>query len=214
MVIKKLGHSSFRIRGAGASVVCDPFDGKMVGLKFPRTTADIVTVSHQHADHNATAAVGGDPFVVDGPGEYEVKGVRIHGIATYHDDKQGEERGGNVIYLLHVDDVAVMHCGDLGHKLLDEHLELLEEVDILFIPVGGVYTIDAKTAAQVVSQIEPKIVIPMHYNCQGLNQETFGQLSDVEVFLKEMGNGEVRHQEKLVVSKQQIPEETEVIVLK
>ena len=119
MVIKYLGHSSFRIRGAEGSVITDPFDEEMTGIDFPRTYSDIVTVSHQHKDHNQTDNVGKDPFIIDGPGEYEVKGIRIHGLSSFHDDKQGEERGKNVMYLFHIDDVSLLHCGDLGHKLTE-----------------------------------------------------------------------------------------------
>jgi L-ascorbate metabolism protein UlaG (beta-lactamase superfamily) len=186
----------------------------MLGIKFPRTNADIVTVSHQHKDHNAIDNIGSGAFLIDGPGEYEVKGVRIQGISTYHDNQQGKERGKNVLYLLHIDEIFILHCGDLGHKLFDEHIDLLEEVDILLVPVGGVYTIDSKTAVEVVAQIGPRIVIPMHYNEPRLNQETFGKLSGVEAFLKEMGKEGVNGQDKLTILKNQLPDEMEIVVLK
>lgn len=214
MVIKHLGHSSFRIRGSSGTVITDPFSEKSVGFRFPSTSSDIVTVSHQHEDHNCVNSVEGQPFVIDGPGEYEVKGIRIHGISTFHDNQRGVQRGKNVMYFFHIDGVSLLHCGDLGHALTEEHVDIVEEVDILFVPVGGVYTIDAKTAAEIVSRLGPRVTVPMHYNEKRLNQEVFGKLLRIEDFLSEMGQEDVKSQEKLVISKSKLPEETEVVVLK
>lgn len=214
MVVKHLGHSSFRIRGSSGTVITDPFGEEAVGFKFPRTTADIVTVSHQHGDHNSVEKVGGEPFVIDGPGEYEVRGIRIHGIQSFHDREKGAQRGKNVMYFIHLDGVSLLHCGDLGHVLTEEYVDILEEVDILFIPVGGVYTIDAKTAAEITTKLDPRIVIPMHYNEKRLKQEVFAKLQKVDDFLSEVGQEEVKSRDKLVISKSKLPEETEVVVLK
>lgn len=213
MDIVYLGHSSFKLRGKQASVVTDPF-GPMVGLPYPKhTTADIVTVSHDHEDHNAAGIVEGNPFVVRGPGEYEVKGVGIVGVGVYHDDTGGSERGKNTIYRIELDGISVVHLGDLGHELSSAQVDSLDGVDILLIPVGGFYTIDAASAAKVVGEIEPRIVIPMHYLTAGLDQKAFGSLAVVEAFLKEMGKADVVPQPKLTISKDKMPEEMQVVVL-
>lgn len=212
MEITRLGHSSFKIRGKQATVITDPFDPKMLGIKFPKVEARIVTVSHNHNDHNNTGVIEGNPFIITGPGEYEIADVFIRGIPTHHDNKYGEERGKNTIYKIEIDGVRLAHLGDLGHKLSDEQLDQLGDVDVLMIPVGGVYTIDAKKASEVVAQIEPHIVIPMHYNEDRLDREAFGKLSSVEEFFKEMGKS-VNTAPKLLISKDKIPVELEVIAL-
>ncbi len=213
MEIYPLGLSSFRIKGKTGTVVTDPFDPMMVGLKFPKIDgADILTVSHDHADHNHTDGVGGEPFVIKGPGEYEVKGITIVGIASYHDGSSGAERGKNTIYRMSVDNVNICHLGDLGHKLTDEQVDLIGDIDILFVPVGGFYTIDPKTAAAVVAQVEPYIVVPMHYKRAGMS-EAFNKLDGVEKFLSEMGAEQVAPTNKLTVSKEKLPENTTVVVL-
>lgn len=213
MDIYPLGHSSFRIKGKVATVVTDPFSPTMVGLKFPKVeAADMVTVSHDHEDHNNTALVGGTPFIVTGPGEYEVAGVTVLGYPTFHDDKKGEERGRNTIYKMTVDGIRIVHLGDLGHKLPEEIVDKLGDVDILFVPVGGHYTIDAAGAAEVVSQIEPLVVIPMHYKREGMAKE-FNEVEGVEKFLKLMGAEGVERINKYSVSRDRLPENTTVVVL-
>lgn len=213
MDITSLGHSSFKLRGKQATVVTDPF-GSMVGLPFPKhTAADIVTVSHEHEDHNAAQLIEGNPFVVRGPGEYEVKGVGIVGTATFHDDAGGTKRGKNTIYRIELDGISVVHLGDLGHELSSQQVDSLDGVDILLVPVGGFYTIDAAQAAKVVGEIEPRIVIPMHYNRSGLDQKAFGSLTGVDAFLKELGKTDVTPQQKLSITKEKIPEELQVVVL-
>ncbi len=213
MDIISLGHSSFKLRGKSASVVTDPF-GAGVGLAFPKHTAsDIVTVSHGHEDHNATSAVEGNPFIITGPGEYEIKGVGIVGIGVYHDDVKGEKRGKNTMYRIEMDGISLVHLGDLGHELSASEVDSLDGVDVLFVPVGGVYTIDASQAAKVVHEIEPTFVIPMHYNRSGLDQKNFSGLTGVEAFLKEMGKVGVEPGAKLTVSRDKLPEEMQVIVL-
>ncbi|MBI2404769.1 MBL fold metallo-hydrolase [Candidatus Gottesmanbacteria bacterium] len=214
MDIYPLGHASFRIRGKGATIVTDPYSSDMVGLKFPKNIeADVVTVSHDHNDHNAVSAISGDAFVVGGPGEYEMKGVHIRGISSFHDGEGGAKRGKNTIYHIEIDSLRLAHLGDLGHTLSSGDVEQIGEVDILFIPVGGTFTIDAKAAAQIVHDIEPSIVIPMHYQRTGLNPQAFGDLSPVRDFLKEMGKEETIFQSKLSVTKDKIPEELQVVVL-
>ena len=162
------GQSCFKIAIKDVTLVTDPF-GKDIGLKPPHFEADIVTVSHDHHDHNNVSALRGTPFVVDGPGEYELKGVAISGISSFHDNKEGQERGKNTIFIIEAEEMRICHLGDLGEKkLTDNQLEEIGDIDILMIPVGGVYTIDSEEAAGIISQIEPRIVIPMHYKIPGL----------------------------------------------
>ena len=209
MEITHLGHSSFKIRGKQASVVTDPFSPQMTGLKFPKVETDIVTISHSHDDHNQALLVGGSPQIFSGPGEYEAKGVKILGVATFHDSSAGSERGQNTVYQIKMDGLTLIHLGDLGHKLETEEVEALNGVDILLVPVGGVYTLDGKGAAQVVAQLEPRVVIPMHYKVPNLAFE----LEPVDKFLKEMGKEQVVPQPKLTISKDKLPEELEIVVL-
>lgn len=213
MDITYLGHSSFKLRGKHATVVTDPYGG-MVGIPFPKhTAADIVTVSHDHEDHNAAWLLEGNPFVVRGPGEYEIKGVGIVGTGVYHDDTGGSKRGGNTIYRIELDGISLVHLGDLGHELNASQVDSLDGVDILLVPVGGVYTISSATAAKVVHEIEPSVVIPMHYNKPGLDQKAFGDLTGVDAFLKEMGKTDVTPMSKFSVTKEKLPEEMQVVLL-
>ncbi len=214
MDITYLGHSSFRIKTKTATVVTDPFDTQMVGIKYPQQEADIVTVSHDHADHNAADKVTGVRKVVEGPGEYEVMGVSIIGYKTYHDSKNGEERGKNTVYVFETEKLRVCHLGDLGHSLSEDLVNELGDIDILIVPVGGDYTIDSKLAAEAVNKIEPFIVIPMHYQQEGLKADTFSSLDGVDNFLKETGLT-VENLDKLTIKKEDIMEDqsTKVVVL-
>lgn len=212
MIITWQGHSCFKIQDKigpdGVTVVCDPFD-KEVGLKVPNFEADIVTVSHDHHDHNNVAALRGNPFVVDCAGEYDVKGVMIEGIDAYHDEKKGAERGANLIFRIEIDDISITHLGDLGHVLDNTQLERLVGTDILLIPVGGNYTLDAKKAVEVISQIEPRMVIPMHYKTKDSKIDIEG----IEKFVKELGLTPT-YEEKLKISKKDLPaEEMELVIL-
>lgn len=190
----------------------DPFDPIQLDLKLPKLEADVLLLSHDHFDHNYKKGVSGYELVIDGPGEYEVNGVCVQGIETFHDDKQGAQRGKNTIYLIEVDGFNVLHLGDLGHELSKETLERISEVDVLLIPVGGNFTIDAKTASKVISSLEPGIVIPMHYKLDGKPNLPIDTL---DKFLDEMGiKGEVKKEDKLkLTSKAELSEETSVIVL-
>ena len=207
MDITPLGHSSFRIKGKSTTLVTDPFDSTFVGLKFPKhISSDIVTVSHGHKDHSAISQIEGSPFVVNGPGEYEVKGVGIVGVSSYHD---AEKKERNTMYRFEMDDLNIVHLGDLGVMLTSEEIDTLNGIDILFIPVGGVYTIDATQAAKIISEIDPSIIIPMHYKRPGLKFE----LAPVSAFLKEMGQETMTAQSKLTISKTKLPEQKQIIVL-
>jgi len=209
MEISYLGHSAFKIRGKNAVLVTDPYGGDWVHLKFPRhITADIVTVSHEHQDHNATGNLEGQPVIVRGPGEYEIKGVGIIGIAAFHDSQNGSERGKNTIYRIDIDGISVVHLGDLGHMLNTSQLETLDGVGVLLIPVGGVYTIDARGAVEVIREIDPAIVIPMHFGRPELKE-----IADVKTFLKEIDREGLSPQPKLTLTKDKLPEEMQVVLL-
>lgn len=212
MEITYLGHSSFRIKGKDAVVVTDPFDPNMVGLKYGGVTADIVTISHSHADHNKSDLVKDVRKIVDGPGEYEISGVSIIGFQTYHDNQKGAERGLNTVYVYEMDGIRLMHLGDLGHTLKHDILDELGDIDVLFVPVGGTYTLGPSEAAEVVTNIEPNIVIPMHYKTIGLNPENFGSLETVDKFLSDNGLP-VDKQEKLVIKKEDIKEDEQKVVV-
>lgn len=212
MIITWLGHSCFKLQdkvGAdGVTVITDPYD-KETGLKMPNIEADIVTVSHDHHDHNNVDALRGKPFVINCAGEYDFKGVLIEGIDAYHDEEEGKLRGSNIIYRIEVEDISIVHLGDLGHVLTNEQLEKLVGTDILLVPVGGKFTLDAKKAVEVISQIEPRIVIPMHYQTEGINIEG---LDSIEKFIKELGL-EPSREEKLKISKKELPQEDMELVI-
>lgn len=192
------------------SIVVDPYE-ESIGLKLPDLRADILLVTHNHFDHNNVKGVQGNPFFISNPGEYDVHGIYIQGILSYHDDTQGKERGLNTVYLLEVEGMKLCHLGDLGQKeLTAEQLNQIGDVDILFVPVGGVYTIDGKEASHIVSQLEPKIVIPMHYALPKLKVK----LGGVEEFLKPMGAKSAKPEPKLLVKERDlVNEETRVVVL-
>lgn len=168
MRIKWLGHSCFKITsGKGIRIVTDPFDDN-VGYKLPAVETDIVTISHGHYDHNFVDCVKGNFQVVSKVGNFYVKDIPIMGIHTYHDEEQGIKRGSNIVYTFEIDGMKLCHLGDLGHALTPSQVEIIGKVDILLIPVGGVYTINSETALNVVQQINPSIIIPMHYKTAAL----------------------------------------------
>ena len=211
MIISWFGHSSFKIEekinGENISVVSDPFDSS-VGLKVPNIEADIVSVSHNHFDHNNVSALRGKPFVVDCAGEYDIKGVIIEGIKSFHDEKKGDDRGENIIFRFDIEGISLVHLGDLGDVLDNKQLEKIGGVDILFIPVGGKYTLDAKKAVEVISQVEPRIVIPMHYKTKDSKIDIDG----LDKFIKEIGIEPI-YEEKLKISKKDLPSEDMSLVI-
>lgn len=214
MDITYLGHSSFRIKTKTAVVVTDPFDSKMVGLKYNGVDGDIVTVSHNHADHNAADKVAGVKKVINGPGEYEISGVSFIGYQSFHDNEKGQKRGKNTIYVIEADGLRIVHLGDLGHTISEDLINEMGDVDILMIPVGGEYTIGPKEATELVNKIEPFFVIPMHYGVEELNKETFANIEPVETFLKESGLT-VERTPKFTIKKEDILEDqnSKIIVL-
>lgn len=216
--IQYLGHSCFRLRGRDGVVVTDPYDSS-VGYDIGKPTAHIVTVSHAHGDHayvDAVRPMRDSIFTVEGPGEYEVGGVLITGVRTWHDKKKGAERGRNTAYVIHLDDLVFCHLGDLGHELTSQQIDDIGEVDVLFVPVGGGETISASEATNVIGQIEPRMVIPMHYAMEG--QQSFEmELAPLDKFLQETGLKDVQPEEKMTVTKASLPaegEETRIVVMK
>ena len=208
MEITWLGHSCFKIKGSHTTVITDPYSPDL-GYSLGKPTARIVTVSHQHPGHSYDKGIGGQPKVVSGPGEYEISGVLIIGIATFHDGEGGKKRGKNTVYLMEMDEIAICHPGDLGQVLSGGQVEEIDRVDVLLLPVGGLSTINAAKAAEVVRQLEPKAVIPMHYKTSALKRE----LEPVDRFLKEIGARDVAPQPKLTISKSHLPDTTQVFLL-
>jgi len=208
MDITWLGHSCFRIKGNQGIIITDPHSPDL-GYSLGKQEAGIVTVSHQHPGHNYVAGIGGEPRLVTGPGEYEIGGVLITAVATFHDLDRGKTRGKNTVYLMEIDEIAVCHLGDLGHVLTAEQVEELGNVDVLLLPVGGISTINAYVAAEVVRQLEPRAVVPMHYHTAQLNRE----LDPVDRFLKEIGERGIEPQAKLRFSRSSLPVGTQVFLL-
>ena len=208
MEISWLGHSCFRIKGSHATLITDPYSPD-IGYSLGKQSARIITVSHQHPGHNYAAGIGDDPKAVTGPGEYEISNVMIIGMRTFHDAEKGQKRGKNTVFLIQIDEISICHLGDLGHVLTTEQIEEMEDIDVLLLPVGGVSTIDAAKAAEVVRQLEPKAVIPMHYRTEALKRE----LAPVDTFLKEMGIKEISPQPKLSINKTNLPVSTQVFLL-
>jgi L-ascorbate metabolism protein UlaG (beta-lactamase superfamily) len=202
-----LGHGCFRLRGRSAAVVTDPYPPS-IGLKLQRLDADLVTVSHEHENHNYTQAVR-EAYEIRGPGEYEVAGVSVIGIPTYHDAEKGAKEGRNTVYLIEIDDLRVCHLGDLGHKLDDVEAETVSSADVLLVPVGGHATMNAAQAAEVVRQLDPRFVVPMHYAIAGLKLS----LDPIDKFLKEMGLAASEPLPKLSVQKSSGEYETKVVLL-
>ncbi|MDQ5874235.1 MAG: MBL fold metallo-hydrolase [Actinomycetota bacterium] len=209
MEIVWLGHSCFRIRGREATVVMDPCP-PTTGYTIGKPTGDIVTISHNHEAHSFLKAVAGKPTVLLNAGEYEIHGAFITGISTYHDGQKGAERGKNLAFVVEMEDIKVCHLGDLGHTPSAEQVEDMLGSDVLLIPVGGGTTIDGAQAAEIVSLLDAKIVVPMHYKTD-LSKEK--GLDPADRFLKEMQVKAAEPQAKLSINHSSIPSETQVIML-
>jgi L-ascorbate metabolism protein UlaG (beta-lactamase superfamily) len=201
-----LGHSAFRLRGRDVTVVTDPYPPQ-IGFSMGKVSANIVTVSHESPNHSFVGGVQGNPRVVTGPGEYEIADVLIAGVATAQEPLKGAL---NTAYVLRFDDLAVCHLGDLRSKLANQQLEELGDIDVLCIPVGGGNALDPTAAAEVVSQLDPRIVVPMHYHMDGGKVEA---LESVEGFVREMGSKDVVPEPKLSVTRSSLPSEVRVVVL-
>jgi len=208
MEIVWFGHSCFRLKGKEATVLTDPFS-KSLGYPVKKHTANIVTISHDHPHHSFVEGIANEPKVVGRPGEYEISNVFIKGISTYHDANNGELRGKNIAYMIEMEDIKICHLGDLGHIPSPAQSEQMTGTDILLIPVGGVSTINAAQAAEIISLLSPKTVIPMHYKTEAITID----LEPLDRFLKEMGIREVNPQPKLNTAKSSLSAETSITIL-
>ena len=211
MKVKWLGHSCFLITsGDGVRIITDPYAvGGGINYSPIKETADVVVVSHDHGDHSNVSTVQGKPEVVKGSGTKTTKGIQFKGIATYHDASQGKQRGLNTVFCFTMDDIKLCHLGDLGHVLSPEQVNEIGGVDILFVPVGGFYTIDAPVASQVCDQLKPKVVIPMHFKTPRCAYPIAG----VEDFLKgKKGVRGVRDSE-VDLEQEKLPAATEIVLL-
>ena len=216
MKISWYGQSFFQIitqkgKENKLSLVIDPFS-EYIGLRLPKLETDILLITHDHPDHNNKKAVLGQPFLIEGPGEYEIKEVFIQGIPGFHDNVKGKERGQITIYTIEAEGISLCHLGDLGQaELTSDQLEEIGHIDILMIPIGGKYTISAKEALKIMSQIEPKIIIPMHYSLPKLKVK----LEGINEFLKILGIKSIEPLAKLSIKKRDLSEEeVKIIVLK
>ena len=216
MTITYHGHSAFKLKGKRGTVITDPYT-KEVGFELPTTSADIVTISHDHFDHNAGDQIRGTarrekPFIIDRPGEYEIGGISVFGVPAFHDAVKGAERGKSTIFTILLDDLRICHLGVLGHELTQELVDDIGSVDVLLVPVGGTFSIGPAQAVKVIRALEPSIVVPMHYRTEAHDQTAFAELLGVEAFLKEYGI-DASPEAKLEVEYGNLPEETEITVL-
>ncbi|MEI8343770.1 MAG: MBL fold metallo-hydrolase [Candidatus Moraniibacteriota bacterium] len=215
MLIQYYGHSCFKITskpGGRATeditLFFDPF-GKELGIKPPQGQADVVFVSHDHHDHNNIEALKGEPVVINTPGEYAVKGINVVGIDSFHDSQEGVMRGRSTIFIIESEELKICHLGDIGGELNGKQLEEIDGVDVLFIPVGGNYTIDGKKATELIRKIEPAIVIPMHYKLTGSTLE----IDDLQKFCNEMGNCPGDKVTKLNIKKKELEGKSMEVVI-
>lgn len=208
MDITWLGHSCFRIRGKEATIVTDPCPPS-TGYNIGKVTADIVTISHDHENYTYLKAISGKPTIIDQPGEYEISEAFITAVTTYQDASKGAERGKNLSFIIEMEGLRVCHLGNIGHTPTAEQAEEMTGVDVLLIPVGGHDTIDGATAAEVVSLLEARIVVPMHYKTDALKDG----LEPPDRFLKELGVSAGEPQPKLTITYNTVPSETKAILL-
>lgn len=208
MTITWFGHSCFRVESKEGSILIDPFS-KDIGLRPPRIKDDLVLVTHDHYDHNNVEGAPPQAMVIDGPGEYEKKGMYVRGIHSYHDKSKGQERGFNTIYVIKAEDMTICHMGDFGQDKFEEHqLEDIGDIDVLMVPIGGKYTVDYKEAVEVVGKIEPKIVIPMHYKVKDLKVD----IDEPDKFVKELGLTP-EQVDKYKIAKKNLPVEEMKLIL-
>jgi len=209
MKIKYLAHSSFLITSSsGVRIITDPY-AATGGLKYRplQETADIVTVSHEHGDHNYTKDIKGNPVILKNSGE--AKGIKFKAVAAAHDEQNGNQRGQNLLFCFEVDGVKVCHCGDLGHVLTAEQVKAIGKVDALLIPVGGFFTIDAKAAAKVCDQLKPPVIIPMHYETEKADFPIAG----IEDFTKGKMNVSFINSNEVELNKDKLPQSPQIVVL-
>jgi len=212
MKVKWLGHASFLITSdAGTKIITDPYvTGGPLNYDEIKESADIVTVSHDHFDHNNVASVQGKPKVVKEVTPVEIKGIKFNGIPTYHDESRGSERGNNIIFCFNVDGISVCHLGDLGHPLAEKECAAIGSVDIMLVPVGGNYTIDAKVAAEVCGKLTPKVIIPMHFRNERCSNFP---VAGVDEFLQGKKGVTRLNASEAEFKKGQLPAATQIVVL-
>jgi len=209
VLVRWWGHACFEVRDK-AVVVTDPHDGKSVNMDPPKVKADLVLISHGHGDHASGRGMVAKPGarVIDSSGTFEEKGIKVIGLETFHDEARGSKRGRNIIFAFEVDGIRFAHLGDLGHILPDDNIRKLGPIDILMIPVGGYYTIDAKVATAIVEKMKPRVVIPMHYKVPRLDYP----IADAEPFLAGKKNVNRIGKSETSYSKEQLPEPTRIDV--
>lgn len=211
MKTKWLGHACFLVTSAGGlRIITDPYAvGGGIDYSPIQETADVVLVSHDHSDHNNIEAIQGRPEIIKGPGTRTAKGIQFTGISASHDASQGRQRGSNVIFCFTIDDLRLCHLGDLGHALSPAQVTEIGVVDILFVPVGGFYTIDATVANQVCGQLKPRVVIPMHFK----TSKCAYPIAGVEDFLKGKRNVRKTTASEIEFHREKLPTVTEIVVL-
>ncbi len=209
ITLKWFGHACFLITSSrGVRILTDPFDAT-VGYPVPQVEADVVTSSHDHFDHNNVSAARQNPTALKGKGKYEKNGVRIYPVASFHDTEHGAKRGPNTIFVMEVDGMRLVHMGDIGHDLSRQQLDEIGRVDVLLVPVGGTYTIDAAGARRLVEATSPRVVIPMHYKTPAVGMPIAG----VDGFIVGLENV-VRHDSNEIrLRSGSLPERTMVYVL-
>lgn len=213
MKVKWLGHACFLITSEeGIRIITDPYVPGWSDVNYGKIeeVADIVTVSHDHRDHNNVAGIKGSPTLVKGVGTKQVKGIEFQGLSSYHDTVKGRQRGPNTIFCFAVNGVKICHLGDLGHQLSDEQLAEIGEVDLLLIPTGGGPTIDPAGATQVCERIKPRVAIPMHFKTSKCTFPPAG----AEDFVKGKANVRRMDTSEVQFKKDELPAATEVVVLK
>lgn len=208
MEINWLGHSCFRLKGKETTVITDPFHPDY-GYQLTKVQSDIVTISHNHLGHNYTESLTGNPKILSGPGEYEVKNVAVTGVATFHDNENGKKLGKNTIFVFEMDGLVVCHLGDIGHEPAPEVLAAIGEIQILMVPVGENTTFPVKIAIDLIKDMAPRIIIPMHFKLPESNL----LLEPVEKFLKEFGVKELAPTPKFSVTRSNLPMDSRVVSL-
>ena len=212
MKVKWLGHATFLLASdQGTRVITDPYaPAETLSYAEIDETADVVTVSHEHGDHNNVSAVGGNPEVVRGAGIRQVRGIEFTGVSTFHDAQKGAERGANTVFCFALDGIRVCHLGDLGHPLSEQQVSEIGAIDLLLVPVGGHFTIDASVATETCVALNPRVVIPMHYRTEKCDYPIEG----VEPFLRGRANVTRAGDSEIELKKEELPQVTETVVLK
>ncbi len=209
MRIKWLGHSCFLITNKrGINILTDPFDDTL-GYKMTKEKINIITISHEHYDHNNTMGIKGKPVVLKGSVNRDTHKMIFKGISSYHDSVYGKHRGNNTIFIIKTDEMVLCHLGDLGHLLENSQLEEINRVDILFIPVGGYYTLNHLQADQVIEQLKPKVVLPMHYKTDAIKWS----IDPLSFFLDKKDNIKTIGENSFEIEAGMLPEKTTIYVL-